>query len=193
MAIACAVGKKLVVPPLGGILKIKEFRLKAGLQTKKMISKDEFRAALSRFPSGVTIVTTKDKEGKLHGITVSAFASVSLEPPMVMVCVDKRAGSHYAFEESGAFIVHILAEENEHHSNRFASKIPDKFENVNYRNGIADIPALENALVILECRLAHAHEGGDHTIFVGEIERAAINDGKPLVYWHGDYRKLEID
>ena len=158
-----------------------------------MITKDEFRAALSRFPSGVTIVTTKDASGKLHGITVSAFASVSLEPPMVMVCVDKRAGSHSAFEESGAFIVHILAEEHETHSNRFASKIPDKFDDVTYRNGIADIPALENALVILECRLAHAHEGGDHTIFVGEIECADIKDGKPLVYWHGDYRKLKTD
>lgn len=158
-----------------------------------MISKDEFRAALSRFPSGVTIVTTKDGSGRLHGLTVSAFASVSLEPPLVLVCVDKRAGSHYAFAESGAFIVHILAEEHEQHSNRFASKIPDKFENVTYRTGIADIPALENALVTLECRLAHAHEGGDHTIFVGEIEHADIKDGKPLVYWHGDYRKLEIE
>lgn len=154
------------------------------------ISKEEFRAALSRFPSGVTVVTTKDANGGLHGITVSAFSSVSLEPPMVMVCVDKRAGSHDAFQESGAFVVHILAEDFAHHSNQFASHLPDKFEGIEYRNGISEIPVLENALVALECRLAHAHEGGDHTIFVGEIQNAEIKDGNPLVYWHGDYRKL---
>jgi flavin reductase ActVB len=154
------------------------------------ISKDEFRAALSRFPSGVTVVTTKDAGGRLHGITVSAFASVSLEPPMILVCVDKRAGSHDALAESGAFVVHILAEEHEHHSNKFASPVPDKFDDIEFRHGLREIPVLENALVTLECRLAHAHEGGDHTIFVGEIERAEIKDGNPLVYWHGDYRKI---
>ena len=157
------------------------------------ISKDEFRAALSRFPSGVTVVTTKDTDGKLHGITVSAFASVSLEPPMILVCVDKRAGSHDAFIESGAFVVNILAEDHEHHSNQFAAPISNKFDGISYRDGIAEIPVLENALVALECRLTHAHEGGDHTIFVGEIERAEIKDGNPLVYWQGNYRKLEID
>ncbi len=157
------------------------------------ISKDEFRAALSRFPSGVTVVTTKDADGRLHGITVSAFASVSLEPPMILVCVDKRAGSHDAFVESGAFVVHILAEADAHHSNKFASPLPDKFDDIEYRNGIEEIPILENALVALECRLAHAHEGGDHTIFVGEVQNAEIKDGNPLVYWQGDYRKLQID
>lgn len=154
------------------------------------ISKEEFRAALSRFPSGVTVVTTKDSDGRLHGITVSAFASVSLEPPMILVCIDKNAGSHDAFQETGAFVVHILAEDSEHHSNRFASHSPDKFDGVEYRNGIAEIPILENALVALECRLAHAHEGGDHTIFVGEIQNAEIKDGNPLAYWNGDYRKI---
>ena len=157
------------------------------------ISKEEFRAALSRFPSGVTVVTTKDADGNLHGITVSAFASVSLEPPMVLVCVDKTAGSHDALAESGAFVVNILAEEHESHSDKFAAPISDKFDGISYRDGIAESPILENALVALECRLAHAHEGGDHTIFVGEVERAEIKDGTPLVYWYGDYRKLEID
>lgn len=156
------------------------------------ISKEEFRAALGKFPSGVTIVTTKDADGRLHGITVSAFASVSLEPPMILVCVDKRAGSHDAFAESGAFVVHILEESGENHSNQFASHSSDKFDGIEYRRGIEEIPVLENALVALECRLAHAHEGGDHTIFVGEIERAEIRNGNPLVYWHGDYRQLKV-
>lgn len=157
------------------------------------ISKEQFRAALANFPSGVTVVTTKDADGKWHGITVSAFSSVSLEPPMILVCVDKRAGSHDALLQSRAFVVHILAEDHAHHSNNFASRRADKFAGIEYRTGISEIPVLENALVSLECRLAHAHEGGDHTIFVGEIEKAEVREGNPLVYWKGNYRKIKTE
>lgn len=164
------------------------------ISSKKIgIGKDEFRAALSRFPSGVTVVTTRDASGRFHGITVSAFASVSLEPPMILVCIEKTTGSHYAFQESEFFVVNVLAEEQEDLSNRFASPIPDKFDGVNLRFGLGEIPVLEDALVTLECRLAYSHEGGDHTIFVGLIERSEIKDENPLVYWQGNYRKLEID
>ena len=159
---------------------------------KTGINKDEFRAALSRFPSGVTIVTTRDADGRFHGITVSAFASVSLEPPMILVCIDKNTGSHDAFREGEFFVVNILAEGHETLSNRFASHISDKFEGVDYRIGIGEIPVLEDAFVTLECRLANAHEGGDHTIFVGLVEKSGIKDANPLIYWHGSYRNLEI-
>ncbi len=157
------------------------------------ISKDEFRAALARFPSGVTVVTTKDVNGRLHGITVSAFASVSLEPPLILVCIEKTTGSHDTFLESEFFVVNILAEAQEDLSNRFAAPLPDKFDDVDYHFGIGEIPVLEDALVTLECRLAYAHEGGDHTIFVGLIEKSSVKDETPLVYWHGNYRKLEIE
>ena len=157
------------------------------------IGKDEFRAALSRFPSGVTIVTTKDASGRFHGITVSAFSSVSLKPPMILVCIEKTTGSHYAFQESEFFVVNFLAEGQEDLSNRFASQIPDKFDGIGYRFGIGEIPVLEAALVTLECRLAYAYDGGDHTIFVGLVEKSNVVDGRPLIYWHGDYRKLETD
>jgi len=157
------------------------------------ISKEDFRAALSRFPSGVTIVTTKDANGRLHGITVSAFASVSLEPPMILVCIEKKSGSHDAISEKGRFAVHILHEAQNELSNRFAAPIPTKFEGISYRENEWGIPVLNDVSVALECRVAHAHEGGDHTIYVGEIECAEIKDGNPLVYWHGNYRKLEID
>jgi flavin reductase (DIM6/NTAB) family NADH-FMN oxidoreductase RutF len=158
---------------------------------KTGVSKNEFRAALSRFPSGVTIVTTKDADGRFHGITVSAFASVSLEPPMILVCIDKDSGSHHAFREGEFFVVNILAESHEKLSNHFASQVPDKFEGVDYRIGIGEIPVLEDAFVTLECRLTYAHEGGDHTIFVGIVEESNVKDENPLVYWHGNYRKLE--
>lgn len=158
-----------------------------------MISKDEFRRALGRFASGVSIVTSKDAEGNLHGITVSAFCSVSLDPPLVLVCIDKNTGSHHALTQADSFVVNLLAEDQQHLSDRFASYLPDKFSAVKYRLGIDDLPVLEGALANLECRFANAHDNGDHTIFVGQIERATINDGEPLVYWHGSYRKLATE
>lgn len=158
-----------------------------------MISKDEFRRSLGRFASGVTVVTARDASGKLHGITVSAFCSVSLDPPLILVCIDKNTGSHYALTETDSFVVNILREDQQYLSDRFASYLPDKFEAVSYSLGIGDLPILEDALANLECRLVNSHDGGDHTIFVGQIERATIGDGKPLVYFHGNYRKLEAD
>jgi flavin reductase (DIM6/NTAB) family NADH-FMN oxidoreductase RutF len=154
------------------------------------ISKDEFRTALSKFASGVTVVTLKDKNGKLHGITVSAFSSVSLDPPLILVCIDNDTGSHYAFNQSKRFVVNILSAGQSEHSNQFASQIPDKFVNIHHHEGLAGVPVLKDALVSLECRLTQEFVAGDHTIFVGEIEKAHINEGEPLVYYHGAYRKI---
>jgi flavin reductase (DIM6/NTAB) family NADH-FMN oxidoreductase RutF len=155
-----------------------------------MITRDEFRAALGRFASGVTIVTSKDSDGNLHGITVSAFCSVSLEPPLVLVCIDKDTGSHYALTQTDSFVVNILRDNQQYISDRFASYLPNKFEAVKYHLGIDDLPVLEDALANLECRLVNSHDNGDHTIFVGLIERVKVNDGNPLIYWHGNYRNL---
>lgn len=155
------------------------------------ITKEEFRAALGKFASGVTVVTTRDKIGKLFGITVSAFCSASLEPPLILVCIEKNTGSHHAFKESGAFVINILHENQQEISNHFASHLEDKFTGISYHSGIKDLPILTDALVNLECRLQNSHETGDHTIFIGEIERATIKDQNPLVYWHGDYQKIE--
>lgn len=156
-----------------------------------MISKDEFRQALGRFASGVTVVTAKDASGRLHGITVSAFCSVSLEPPLILVCIDVNTGSHRALTETDAFVVNILRQDQQRLSDRFASYLPDKFEAVKYRSGINDLPVLEDALANLECRLINSHPNGDHTIFVGQIERATVGTGEPLVYFRGNYRRLE--
>src|SRR6185369_10951835 len=100
------------------------------------VTQEEFRAALGRFASGVTVVTTKDAQGELHGITVSAFCSVSLQPPMVLICIEKTAGSHPAVEESAIFIVNILREGEAGVSELFASLRPDKFEHVKFSSGI---------------------------------------------------------
>ena len=161
------------------------------METRMKIRPEEFRAALGRFASGVTIVTTRDREGRLHGITVSAFCSVSLDPPLILICIEKNAGSHRALEESRAFVVNILREEQQYVSDRFASASPDKFDGLRFRPGIESLPVLEDALVSLECRLLIAYDGGNHAIYIGEVAAATVNDARPLVYFQGGYRKID--
>jgi flavin reductase (DIM6/NTAB) family NADH-FMN oxidoreductase RutF len=151
------------------------------------ISNEEFRAALSRFASGVTVVTTKDLNGELHGITVSAFCSLSLDPPLVLVCIEKSAGSHDALLESKAFIVNILSSVQGDISEQFASLLTDKFKNVSVRSGINDIPIIEGVVASLECSLRQFCDGGDHTIFVGFVENVSTADGDPLIYARSSY------
>ena len=160
---------------------------------KMPVSQDDFKDALSRFASGVTIVTTKDAAGKLHGITVSAFCSVSLDPPMVLICIEKTTVSHYAFEESGVYVVNILRDDQAAASEKFATPFADKFEDVDHHLGIEGIPILTDALASLECRLTFSYHGGDHSIFVGEVENVTFHDGEPLVYFRGSYATTSGD
>ena len=154
------------------------------------VTPEDFRAALSRFPSGITVVTSRGAGGALHGITVSAFCSVSLTPPLVLACIEKTTGSHVAIHDSGVFAVNILAAGQDELSDRFALPSLEKFEGISCRNGLGNVPILNDALVTLECRVENAFDGGDHTIFVGSVEHASIRDGEPLVYFHGSYRDL---
>jgi flavin reductase (DIM6/NTAB) family NADH-FMN oxidoreductase RutF len=155
------------------------------------VNKTQFRTALSRFASGVTVVTTRDADARPLGITVSAFSSLSLEPPLVLICIDSKAYAHNAFNESGVFVVNILGAEQEDLSRLFASREPDKFQGLGFTEGINGVPVLSAALANIECRLKHAYEGGDHTIFVGEVENITVReDGHPLLYYRGGYASL---
>ncbi|MEP6703702.1 MAG: flavin reductase family protein [Acidobacteriota bacterium] len=154
------------------------------------VTPDDFRAALSRFPSGITVVTSRGPAGDLHGITVSAFCSVSMNPPLILVCIEKTTGSHAAIEDSGFFVVNILAAGQDEISERFSLPKVEKFEAVDRTPGLGEVPMLTAALVTLECRLNNAFDGGDHTIFIGEVENTSVKDGAPLVYFHGSYRDL---
>jgi 3-hydroxy-9,10-secoandrosta-1,3,5(10)-triene-9,17-dione monooxygenase reductase component len=154
------------------------------------ITNDEFKLALGRFASGVTVVTTKDSSGELHGLTVSAFTSVSMNPPLILVCILKSTGSYSSFEESKSFVVNILEESQQQISNHFASHLDDKFSGQNYELNENRLPILADCLVNLECTLKHSYDGGDHTIFVGEVEKTTVRDGKPLVYSQGKYKEI---
>lgn len=154
------------------------------------VNKEEFRSALGRFASGVTVVTTKTKDDKPIGITVSAFASVSLEPPLILVCIDKRTSIHGLLEEGHHFAVNVLAEDQEIISRRFASKDIDRFSGTGYADGVIGSPVLTDTLASIECHVVNAYPGGDHSIIVGQVERVNVSDGKPLAYFRGGYVQL---
>jgi flavin reductase (DIM6/NTAB) family NADH-FMN oxidoreductase RutF len=155
------------------------------------IEPSDFRQALAQFASGVTAVTTRDAAGRLLGLTVTAFSSVSLDPPLVLVCVDERADAQAGFRESGAFGVSVLAEDQEDVSRRFAWSGPAKFDRTELVAGATGVPLVAGALVHLECRVAAAYPAGDHTIYVGEIVALTVRAGRPLVYHRGQYRRLD--
>lgn len=156
------------------------------------VSSEEFRAALSRFASGVTVVTSVDGEGWPHGITVSAFCSVSLDPPLVLVCIEKLAGSHASLTESGRFSVNLLASGQQWISERFASLESDKFRDVPTATGLSGLPLIEGCLASLECELRQAVDAGDHSVFIGEVMFARGDGDDPLLYFLGDYRSLDL-
>jgi flavin reductase (DIM6/NTAB) family NADH-FMN oxidoreductase RutF len=154
------------------------------------ISHTEFRRVLSHFASGVTVVTTCVQD-VCHGITVSAFCSLSLEPPLVLICIDRQAQAHTLLREAGVFAVNVLAEDGERLSRLFASREPDKFAQVRYTRGQTGAPLLSDALATLECRLVDQYPGGDHTIFIGEVVSGNAQDrAGPLLYYRSGYHSL---
>lgn len=154
------------------------------------IDQSQFRHVLGHFASGVTVVTACH-QGFCHGVTVSAFCSLSLVPPLVLICLDQRNTSHGLLQEAGIFAVNILADDGEMLSRHFASREPDKFSTIPHTIGETGAPLLEGALATLECRVADQFPGGDHTIFVGEVLAAHARDDRgPLLYYRGGYRQL---
>src|SRR5512132_2389895 len=131
---------------------------------------DTFRAVLGRFASGVTVVTTRDEAGRDHGMTVSAFCSLSLEPPLVLVCVDHAASMHPLLVVGTPVAVNILAAGQEALSRRFSSKEFPRFDGIGYHRGLTGAPLLDDVLASMEGRIVRTHEGGDHTIVVIEVE-----------------------
>ena len=153
------------------------------------IDEAQFKLAMSHFACGVTVVTT-EHDGRQYGLTVASFASLSLRPPLVMICVDKAVKSHDAIASSKKFGVSILEAKQSEISGRFASKTEDKFAGVEIRKGTLGVPLIAGSLCTIECRLTAQLPGGDHSIFVGEVVDAQPGAGTPLVYYRSSYRQL---
>jgi flavin reductase ActVB len=148
-----------------------------------------FRQALSQLAAGVTVVTTRCSDGTPRGLTVTAFCSVSLDPPLVLVSIDNRSEAHDGFA-CGAFAVSVLAEEQEDVSRRFSLPGPDKFAAGGCVTGASGLPLVPGALAHLTCRVVTAVPAGDHTIYLGRVEDSQVREGRPLVYHGRGYRRL---
>jgi flavin reductase (DIM6/NTAB) family NADH-FMN oxidoreductase RutF len=150
----------------------------------------ELRNVMGNFATGVTIITTKDATGKPFGLTANAFSSLSLDPPLLLICVDKKVDCYACFEESKVFGVNFLSEGQDQLSTRFATKGIEKFEGVPYKLGKLGVALLDGAVAHIECKLVNAYEGGDHTIYIGEIQNATVLNDRPLLFFRGKYYKL---
>jgi flavin reductase (DIM6/NTAB) family NADH-FMN oxidoreductase RutF len=148
---------------------------------------------LSHLAGGVAVVTARTASGEPVGATATAVCSVSLEPPMVLACLDHRSSTHAAIVASGRYALSFLHADDHGLAERFARKGSDKFEGVAVAEGELDLPLLSGAIAHCECEVEHTLEAGDHTVFVGHVLRADVPGpgGHPLLYWRGRYGRLE--
>jgi flavin reductase len=156
------------------------------------ISADEFKSLMRHWVTGVTVVTTPGPDGP-HGMTANSFTGVSLDPPLVLVCVDHRTRTHEHLQEAGVFGVHILRADQEELSQRCAGLLGEdgnRIADVPHQTGPLGTPLLDDCLVAAECRITAVYEGGDHTIFLGEVCSVRGGEGEPLLYLNRTYRRL---
>ena len=154
------------------------------------IEPQELRRVMGHFATGVTVITTKDKDGGPNGLTANAFMSLSLNPPLVIISVDKNATCYSCFEIQNGFTVNFLSEDQEEISRRFATKGADKFSGLKWHAGANGAAVIDGALGFVECRITQCHDGGDHTIVVGEIVNVAADGDRPLLFFKGMYQRL---
>ncbi len=158
-----------------------------------MLDRDQFKEVVSKFASGVTVVTTADERG-FHGVTVSSFCSVSLEPPLVLVCIDKSIQSHDLITSATAFAVNILSREQTFLAEQFSGQTPladPRFSRVPHRLSESGLPLIDRSVAFIECDAWGSYDGGDHTIFVGKARRGELGGtDDPLVYFDRGFTEL---
>lgn len=151
----------------------------------------ELRRTLGAFATGVTIVTTWDSQRGAVGLTVNSFASVSLDPPLVLWSLSRNSPSLGVFESAEHFTINVLGAEQRALSDRFARSLPDKFAGVRWRAGAGGAPVLDGCVASFECRTHQRVDGGDHVIFIGRVERFSRGGGEPLLFVGGRYHRAE--
>jgi flavin reductase (DIM6/NTAB) family NADH-FMN oxidoreductase RutF len=161
-----------------------------GTHTAPVVDQATFRSVLGRFATGITVVTARDADGKDFGITVSALAALSLAPPLLLICIDRRARIHPVLLTASHFAVNVLSDEQEEVSRRFAAHLDDRFEGVGFTRGVTEAALLHGALAHIECALTECHPGGDHSILVGTVIAASADHRHPLLYYRGGYVQL---
>jgi flavin reductase (DIM6/NTAB) family NADH-FMN oxidoreductase RutF len=158
------------------------------------LSSSEFRKALGHFTTGVTVVTVERELGKIHGMTANSFTSVSLDPMLILVCVDHRAKMLPLLEKKRHFGVSVLKAGQEAISEYFAkrehSREAEQRLGIHFRTTPGGAPIIDGTLLQMGCRVVSSHVAGDHTIFIGEVHDAEMYEGEPLLYFRGGYRKI---
>jgi flavin reductase (DIM6/NTAB) family NADH-FMN oxidoreductase RutF len=151
----------------------------------------QFRQLLGRFATGVTILTTRAPDGRPIGMTASSVASVSLDPPLLLVAVNHEHDMHPALQAASDFVLNVLAADQEELSRRFAAEHPDRFAGVGYRESERGIPILDGVVASIECQKQATAPGGDHTVFFGLVTGGTVTERNPLLYYRGGYRSLQ--
>ena len=149
----------------------------------------KLRDTFGRFATGVTVVSTVNGSGEFFGLTANSFTSLSLDPPLVLFCLDYKALSFDTFRETSHFVVNVLGEDQEELSAHFARSSVDKWNGVDYETWKTGCPVLPESIAVLECLTVARHEGGDHLIIIGQVERIRYDESetKPLLYFKGRY------
>jgi flavin reductase (DIM6/NTAB) family NADH-FMN oxidoreductase RutF len=155
------------------------------------VSADEFRRACSRFATGVTVAGAIDAKGAPHGLTVNSFSSVSLDPPLILICLGHAIAALDVFRQARHFGLSVLRDTQRALSERFAAPMDNRFESLAWRQGKNGVPLLDGALAQIECTTIRRVSIGDHDILIGEMTAAAVEQGEPLIYYASEYRKLE--
>jgi flavin reductase (DIM6/NTAB) family NADH-FMN oxidoreductase RutF len=158
---------------------------------QRRLTSDEFRNVVGHFATGVTVITAL-AGGRPLGTTASAVTSLSLEPPMMLVCLDRESQTGQAIAAAGRFAVNILGEGQADLARRLATKAPDKFDGVETAPGGSGVPLLADALATLECRVVDRTTGGTHIVFFGEVEQGSARSGAPLAYYRGQFGRLQL-
>ena len=158
-----------------------------------LVNKEVFRKAMSKFATGITLVTTLDHEGKAHGMTANSFTSVSLEPPLVLVCIAHNTNTYSYVEERGAFGINVLSGQHEHLATNFSKHPSDRRGDVdaNYHLSASGVPVCQGALAFFGCRVVDSYRYGDHTIYIGQVEELETGPSQaPLVFFESKYITL---
>lgn len=150
----------------------------------------QFRQLMGRFATGITVVTCRDGDGHLHGMTANSLTSVSLAPPLLLICVDHRASMRAPLLATGSFSVNVLEQHQEALSRRFAGKHDDRFDGIGYTSGALGHPLLDGALAQAECVVDRVVEAGDHSIVIARVTAGSSAEGRPLLYFRGGYATL---
>jgi len=155
--------------------------------------RERFRDVMGHFTTGVTVVTSRGPDGSPCGLTANSVASVSLDPLLVLVCLDREAASHGCIIEGGTFAVSILSSEDEDVARRFSEgERRGRFEGLELGEAVTGSPVLGGALAWLDCRVTEVHEGGDHSIVVGEVVACDAREGSPLIFFRGRYHRIPL-